>query len=317
MCILLATRDHPDYRLILISNRDEFFERKTHTTSWHNDNYILSPYDMTEGLYDKEKGIYGTWAGMNKDGKISTILNLRLTGKDVLYSKNSQKVMSRGMIPFRYLEKKPINEMRSINWESYERFERCYPYLDKSGDFNFFYGDVKDETYRIIDSMGHTFNILDEKTGGNMVISNDIYKPFKDNDVFEWGKIKLGKLKLRELVDQTSGCRSIDMVINKCFQIASFCSVDFENKTLVKDPMVTAETIFVPPLQCLPQQDVGLTISGGVFYGTRSQLVTLVSKDGKHVTVSERILHTSDSDISEYSQHRPIETKTFNFSLSS
>ncbi|CAL9732457.1 hypothetical protein MOUN0_N10550 [Monosporozyma unispora] len=315
MCILLATTEHPDYRLIMISNRDEFFERRTHTTCWHNDNYILSPYDMTKGLYDKEKEVYGTWTGINRDGKISTILNLRLEDENKRFSKNGQKTMSRGMIPFKYLEKKPINERQCINWETYERFERCYPFLDKSGDFNFFYGDVKEQDYKVIDSLGNTFSVLDKEHGPNMVVSNDIYKPVKNNDIMEWRKVKLGKLKLRELIEETLNCHSIDTIVNKCFQIASFCSINCENEKVVKDPMVTAGTIFVPPLQCLPQQDVGLTMSGGLYYGTRSQLVTLVSRDGTKVTVSERTLHTSDSDIDEFNQYRPIETKTFNFSL--
>lgn len=316
MCILLATTEHPHFKLILISNRDEFFERKTHDTCWHNNDYILSPYDMTTALYNSDKDIYGTWAGINRNGKISAVLNLRLSGKDQNLSKNSHKIMSRGMIPFKYLTQKPINEDLFINWENYERFQRCYPFLDKSGDFNFFYGDIKENEYRVIDSLGETFHVLDKENGYNMVISNDVYKPYKDNDIMEWCKVKLGKLKLKELIEQTFDCNDIEKVFQKCFQIASFCSINSQDETVIKDPMITTESIFVPPLKCLPKQDIGLTMSGGLYYGTRSQLVTLVNKDGTVVNVSERILHIHDSDINEYNQYKPIETNRFSFNLS-
>lgn len=315
MCILLATTEHPHFKLILISNRDEFFERKTHDTCWHNGDYILSPYDMTTALYNSEKDIYGTWVGVNRNGKISAVLNLRFTGKNQIFSKNSHKIMSRGMIPFKYLTQKPINEDLFVNWENYERFQQCYPFLDKSGDFNFFYGDIKKNEYRVIDSLGETFHVLDKENGYNMVLSNDIYKPYKENDIMEWSKIKLGKLKLKELIEQTSNCNDVEKIFQKCFQIASFCSINNQNETIIKDPMITTESIFVPPLKCLPKQDVGLTMSGGLYYGTRSQLVTLVNKDGTVVHVSERVLHIHDSDINSYNQYNPIKTNTFSFNL--
>ena len=49
-------------------------------------------------------------------------------------SKNSQKAMSKGIIPFDYLTQKSMNEnLFIINWESYKRLQSRYTFLDKSG----------------------------------------------------------------------------------------------------------------------------------------------------------------------------------------
>ncbi|CCK68531.1 uncharacterized protein KNAG_0B00840 [Huiozyma naganishii CBS 8797] len=312
MCILLGTREHPDYDLVLISNRDEFFERDTHITEWHSGDYILSPYDMTKGLYDPGKCVRGTWMGLNRAGRVSTVLNLKLEGEALRkHSKNPVKRRSRGLIPFMFLSDRGFIDQ----WDSFEKFRDRYPDLEKSGDFNLFIGDIRQQDYKVLDSSGNTFSVLNETTGMNMVVSNDTYKEFNENDISEWNKVKLGKLKLHELVN-TAVNLDKSSFIDKCFHAASFCSIEKSHEDISKTPEVISNTIFVPPLKCQPQQDVGLTKSGGLYFGTRSQLVTLVSKDRRQVTVAERILHTSDLDRDFNSPHNPKEVKQFTFDLS-
>ena len=70
MClILLAYEAHPDYRLILAANRDEFFSRPTAPASfWEDAPHILAGRDLKEG---------GTWLGMTRSGRIAAITNYR------------------------------------------------------------------------------------------------------------------------------------------------------------------------------------------------------------------------------------------------
>lgn len=311
MCILLATREHPDYDLILVSNRDEFFERRTSSVCWHNNNTILSPYDMTNGLTDLENSIYSTWIGMNRSGKICSVLNLKLLDDNLSKSKNSFKTTSRGLLPFTFLSNDKID---LDNYDSFEKMDTIYPYLTKSGDFNFFYGDIRKQKYVIIDALGNTFTVLNEKDGLNTVVSNDIYRNYKDNDINEWGKIKLGKLKILELLENTKGMKEKEM-IDYCLKLGSICIIDPTFDDLSKNPLLMAKTIFVPPLTCLPQQDVGLTMTGGMYFGTRSQMVILVDKDRKNVTVCERILHSSDKDTKIFDPQHPKEMKLFKFTI--
>ena len=74
MCILLsyiARRcvNPGEFKLIILSNRDEYFHRPSKPASFVN-NYCLYGQDLTPG---KEGG---TWLGMSKYGKISALLNL-------------------------------------------------------------------------------------------------------------------------------------------------------------------------------------------------------------------------------------------------
>jgi uncharacterized protein with NRDE domain len=76
MCIiLLAYKAHPEYRLILAANRDEFYERPTAQAGFWED----AP-GLLLGGRDLERG--GTWLGATTSGRIAAITNFREpTGK--------------------------------------------------------------------------------------------------------------------------------------------------------------------------------------------------------------------------------------------
>ena len=70
MClILIALNAHPAYKLIIASNRDEFFDRPaTGIHFWENTPDLLAGKDLRDG---------GTWLGITKQGRIATITNYR------------------------------------------------------------------------------------------------------------------------------------------------------------------------------------------------------------------------------------------------
>ena len=71
MCILfIAVRQHPDFPLIIAANRDEFTERPTLASNfWDGDNrHILAGKDLQAG---------GTWMGINTQGNIAALTNIR------------------------------------------------------------------------------------------------------------------------------------------------------------------------------------------------------------------------------------------------
>jgi uncharacterized protein with NRDE domain len=70
MCLIaFAWKQDPDYKLILIGNRDEFYHRKADTAQfWQEDKNILAGKDLTAG---------GTWLGVNRQGKMAAITNYR------------------------------------------------------------------------------------------------------------------------------------------------------------------------------------------------------------------------------------------------
>lgn len=88
MCIIaLAKNVHPEYPLILIGNRDEFYMRPTMEAHWWN-NDILAGKDLEA---------HGTWLGVSRNGKLATLTNYR----DILGIRSDVK--SRGALPVDFL----------------------------------------------------------------------------------------------------------------------------------------------------------------------------------------------------------------------
>jgi uncharacterized protein with NRDE domain len=92
MCLIaIAYRAHPDIRLLVLGNRDEFHERPTAACDWWGkDNGILSGRDLQAG---------GTWLGVNKAGRFAAVTNYRETP-----SRPGQR--SRGELPLAFLNSK-------------------------------------------------------------------------------------------------------------------------------------------------------------------------------------------------------------------
>ena len=90
MCLLaFAWQVHPNYPLILIGNRDEFYARPTQAIDyWSDAPFILAGRDEQEG---------GTWLGVTKDGRWAALTNYR--------ESNTQKgVLSRGHLVAEFLK---------------------------------------------------------------------------------------------------------------------------------------------------------------------------------------------------------------------
>jgi uncharacterized protein with NRDE domain len=70
MClILLAIQSHPDYKLVIAANRDEFYDRPTAPAAfWDDEPGLLAGRDLRAG---------GTWLGITTKGRIAAITNYR------------------------------------------------------------------------------------------------------------------------------------------------------------------------------------------------------------------------------------------------
>lgn len=96
MCICLFSTRHPDYPLILLSNRDEFLNRPTAPADWWQ-----TPNAHVLGGRDLQREEQGTWLGVTRDGRIAVLTNFREEGQEVAKDK------SRGGIPKAYLTPPP------------------------------------------------------------------------------------------------------------------------------------------------------------------------------------------------------------------
>ncbi|MFT4564217.1 MAG: hypothetical protein ACI9BW_003980 [Gammaproteobacteria bacterium] len=89
MCLLLAAcQQHPDFRLIIAANRDEFYERPALPADfWPDSDTILGGRDLQGS---------GTWLAVNRRGAFAAITNVRT-------SMNIAAPRSRGLIISDYL----------------------------------------------------------------------------------------------------------------------------------------------------------------------------------------------------------------------
>ena len=73
MCLIaFAWRAHPDYRLIVGANRDEWHDRPAAPAAWWNDHpQILAGRDLKAG---------GSWMGVTRSGRFAAVTNFRDPG---------------------------------------------------------------------------------------------------------------------------------------------------------------------------------------------------------------------------------------------
>ncbi|WP_444946035.1 NRDE family protein [Microbulbifer sp. VTAC004] len=89
MCLLLfAYRCHPEYPLLLIANRDEFYARPTAPAAQWNTGSLVAGRDLEAG---------GTWAGISP-GRVAAVTNIREPG-----TPEPDNAFSRGEIPVNFL----------------------------------------------------------------------------------------------------------------------------------------------------------------------------------------------------------------------
>ena len=90
MClILVASRVHPDFPLVIAANRDEFHARPAEAVAfWQDKPGILAGRDLEAG---------GTWLGVSRSGRFSSVTNYR-GGRD------PNAAESRGALVTRFLE---------------------------------------------------------------------------------------------------------------------------------------------------------------------------------------------------------------------
>lgn len=91
MCLILfALHQHPDYPLVVIANRDEYYARPARAAHWWSDR---------PGIFaGRDLQARGTWLGVNKNGCFAAVTNVRESGGMTPGEK------SRGELPTLYLD---------------------------------------------------------------------------------------------------------------------------------------------------------------------------------------------------------------------
>ena len=125
MCfIVLAYRHHPRYRLVLATNRDEFYARPAAPAAfWDEAPTTLAGRDLQGG---------GTWMGVTRTGRVAALTNVREPGR------HAQDAPTRGML---------VADFLAGTLEPRAYLDALHPQADRYNGFNLLLGDTQNLFY--------------------------------------------------------------------------------------------------------------------------------------------------------------------------
>lgn len=166
MCLILLAHDaHPDYRLVVAANRDEFYARPTAPAApWPEAPHVVAGRDLEAG---------GTWMGVTRDGRWAAVTNHHDPGE------RAKGERSRGALVGDYLlgAAPPLDYLRRVEAEG-ERY----------AGFNLLAGDAE--------SLGW----LSNRAPGPRPLAPGIYGLSNALLDTSWPKVERGKRELRLLL---------------------------------------------------------------------------------------------------------------------
>lgn len=288
MCLLLLSRNHPDYDLILLSNRDEFFERPTKSLT----NSVIEPSALSltigesrttsilSGL-DAERG--GTWLALSKTGKFSALTNFHTPGTP------PPSPISRGHLPLSFLTSSLHAREFTDTLIQDERITQVGGFSLLCGDLSrldegvVVAGNHSQEAVVLLQSSHNEHDVFGDrssnghKTKSGMIGSKDelmcACELSNTSVTTPWPKTRLGKKLLEKAMQQsTRESWSRDKLINSLIDVLS------TNTMETQDVAGMRNSIFIPRVQVR-----------GDWYGTRQHTVWLVKGKDVHL-VEETIL---------------------------
>ena len=167
MCLILFSyQQHPEYKLILAANRDEFYARKTQSADyWIPEKHIIGGRDLEAS---------GTWMGVSMHGKISMLTNYR----DLTRIK--PEAPSRGLLVADFLVKQS---------DPKEYFDEIEKTKEAYNGFNLIAGTA-DELWYVSNYSGKPEPIQKGIHGLSNALLNS-----------PWPKVEKGKSKLKNLIE--------------------------------------------------------------------------------------------------------------------
>lgn len=249
------------YKLVLLNNRDEEFDRSTSPLTWKNG--IL-------GGWDEEAEERGTWLGVDKLGRIANLL--AITQPKHLVNKEAP---SRGRL---------VNDFLT-NAES-----KAYDFLSQLTDRSKQFNGFQMVALEIINGIYELYS-LTNRIGPNKPMN------WKGKGVYAFGnsppqipfqKVRYGKMRLRKFLDKAANITEDDLV-KGLFELASDRTIHFPDEQI---RIQTGAPVDSDAYKFLCSIFVDGTTQGRQ-YGTRSSSVILVDNDDNVVFHERRMLDPS------------------------
>ncbi|BFZ54005.1 hypothetical protein PYCC9005_001036 [Savitreella phatthalungensis] len=276
MCLLLLTQEHPDYSLIILSNRDEYLERPTKKLHEWSSSGLYGGQDIDRG---------GTWLMLSAVGEIAALTN---------YRENSETIStrSRGELPFLFTNRP--RQQSAARW--LENLVQHPHELIAYGGFSLLCGtfwspdcaepDLYVVSNRVADRTSY-IRQLDRSFGLTCELSNA--------DIADrWPKCDMGRAALHACLQQPHH-RDDDLDAPSDVSAATRALVADLFDVLSVDTLARPDvrsmssSVFIPQIQ----------LPSGKVYGTRQQTVILIERPvGKcppKVSICERTIERADT----------------------
>ncbi|MEQ8926179.1 MAG: NRDE family protein [Fulvivirga sp.] len=147
MCLILFAKNaHPEYKLIVAANRDEFYKRATRPASfWPDHKQLLAGKDLEAG---------GTWMGITKQGRLSLLTNYR----DLSNIKTTAPSRGHLVTDFLLSEDNAVDYLQKVS----ERGHQYNGFNLISGDVNSlaYYGNYQEGVHKLDDGIHGLSNAL-------------------------------------------------------------------------------------------------------------------------------------------------------------
>ncbi|KAG8925611.1 hypothetical protein FRC02_009541 [Tulasnella sp. 418] len=307
MCVGFYTLAHPDYALILCTNRDEFLERPTLRAQFHTLDRRVSGTPASEERSPILSGIDaaagGTWLGIHQSGRVAMLTNIT--------EAFSQREHTRGELTSAFLGSDPNEPLEEYakrltlpeNHKDYAGFNLTLfqptPESESTGlQYDGFYvtnsGGGGNITYR-------TLSKVDKKMGG---ITNGV----ENVDGGMWLKLIEGKTSMEALLGTPD--LTEEQLVDGLFGLLSL-----QNPAPPTSRYDLRKTIRVPPIKIESHNASGLgATSGPRYYGTRLSTVILITRKGEVLFV-ERDIWKLDVDGGQPVMGSHSDDRRFRFSL--
>ncbi|KAL4948352.1 NRDE protein-domain-containing protein [Aspergillus filifer] len=286
MCIAILSTTHPDYRFIILSNRDEFLSRPTAPAEWWTPEASPIPSPSTSPLpshqaadtkstrilsaRDLARPAHGTWLGINASGRLGVLTNC-------LEKSCARAVggLSRGGVIKRWLISHPDENEDAEDEEGEDKngrasilsFVNHLTGLRDVGGFNLLLGDVRSESLAIISNRSAGTDCCpedeegqvkirwidhDSNSGETIALSNMTLSDTSQGQE-KWKKMSLGEdltsSAIRASIAETD---SEDALIERLFKVLSTDTLPRLPGGLEEDAEaylgLLRESIFIPAL---------------------------------------------------------------------
>jgi len=310
MCILFWALEHPDYALILCTNRDEYLERPTQNAHFHSFEHEVGVYHGHQHpqtvLSGRDETAGGSWLGLNRSGRVALLTNITEPP-----SSSKQVYSSRGHLVSAYL-------LSDSSLALENAVEKIVPRGVQFAGFNLLllapeWGSHSVDQLRfgasLITNGGSAGTVRSRILSSEERLCGGFSNGVDGRGGNDWPKVKHGLTSFEAAIQTQSAGADEAVFVENLFEVLAWRSPE-----AVRQRIHLRKTIHVPAFNMTPslEEDKPENDDVGSYYGTRLSTVLLITRNGQVLFVERDIWKLADGKpvLSD-----PSSQRTFRFQI--